>query len=58
MSSEMEKLREVQSLYAYWNDLDESTSGQLLVVDRTGCTDCSEIGSDCHGDGECGGDGE
>lgn len=47
-----EKLKNVKEKYAHWNG--EGVGAYL----SSSCGDCSDIGSQCHGDGECGGDGE
>ena len=52
-----EKVAEVQGLYAHWNCVTGKQFANCSNSDYSSC-DCSDIGSDCHGDGECGGDGE
>jgi len=47
-------LGEIKSKFAHWN---QNADKRLRGRDDSG-GDCSDIGSDCHGDGECGGDGE
>lgn len=47
------KLASTKTKYAYWNDSHHNK-------DRNSeCSECSSSSGDgCHGDGECGGDGE
>lgn len=47
-----QKLEQVKVRYAYWNK-----ENSPPYMQSTPCgTNCSDIGTDCHGDGECGGD--
>lgn len=46
VSEQKTRLEEIKSSYKHWEK--KGASG----------VDCSDIGTDCHGDGECGGDGE
>ncbi|MDP2944407.1 MAG: hypothetical protein Q8N57_02415 [bacterium] len=46
------KLKKIQKQYKHWN---LKASNSVVHVSNS---DCSDIGTDCHGDGECGGDGE
>ncbi|MBU1146237.1 hypothetical protein KKD80_01680 [Patescibacteria group bacterium] len=54
-SQKIEVLYGILSKYAYW-------TGGGYDVKRAGltnsATDCSHCGDSCHGDGECGGDGD
>lgn len=52
MKELFKKLEVVKAKYAHWNK--KRKKGFL----RSDCSDCGDIGSDCHNDGECGGDGE
>jgi hypothetical protein len=49
------RIDEIKEKYAHWNNTKDRAT-QTDVITPCG-TDCSDIGSDCHGDGECGGDG-
>jgi hypothetical protein len=55
----MDKLARIKARYAHWNKLSGSLARVVRNSSVSECEACSASSGDgCHGDGQCGGDGE